>query len=277
MTTTIGPADGSVKSFGGILDLRVDASIAVLTLNDHPRRNAMSLEMMDALWLAREEIEARADIRVVLVTGSGESFSAGGNVHDMVDRKGIFASDDPAWARDINLQRVHQIPRAIYSISVPTIAAVNGYAMGGGCDLALMCDIRIAAESARFSESFLRVGLLPGDGGAWFLPRAVGLARAMEMALTSEVLDAEHAQRVGLVSRVVPDRELMSVAMDTARTIAKQPPNGVRMTKQLLRFGAEAGLAETLEMTAAMQGIAQTSEEHREAVQRLMRRLKNEP
>lgn len=263
-----------MKRFGGILDLRVDGSIAVLTLNDHPRRNAMSLEMMDALWLAKEEIEAREEIRVVVVTGNGESFSAGGNVHDMVDRKGIFDSEDPAWARDVNLQRVHQIPRAIYGISAPTIAAVNGYAMGGGCDLALMCDIRIAAESSRFSESFLRVGLLPGDGGAWFLPRVVGLARAMEMALTSEVLDAGQAQRVGLVSRVVPDTELMAVAMDVARTIAKQPPNAARMTKQLLRFGAEAGLAETLQMTAAMQGIAQTSEEHREAVQRLMRQLK---
>ena len=268
------PADGT-KNFGGILELRVDHSIAVLTLNDRPRRNAMSLEMMDALWLAREDIEARTDIRVVIITGKGDSFSAGGNVHDMVDRKGIFDSEDPAWARDINLQRVHKIPNAIYGISAPTVAAVNGHAIGGGCDLALMCDVRIAAESARFSESFLRVGLLPGDGGAWFLPRVVGLARAMEMALTCEVLDAEKAERVGLVSRVVPDDQLMSVAMDVARTIATQPPNAARMTKQLMRFGAEAGLAETLQMTAAMQGIAQTSDEHREAAQRLAKRLKD--
>jgi enoyl-CoA hydratase/carnithine racemase len=265
----------SMMTFGGILELHVGHSIAVLTLNDRPRRNAMSLEMMDALWLAREEIEARTDIRVVIITGTGDSFSAGGNVRDMVDRKGIFDSEDPAWARDINLQRVHQIPNAIYGISAPTVAAVNGHAIGGGCDLALMCDIRIAAESARFSESFLRVGLLPGDGGAWFLPRVVGLARAMEMALTCEVLNAENAERIGLVSRVVPDDQLMSVAMDVAQTIAKQPPNAARMTKQLMRFGAEAGLAETLQMTAAMQGIAQTSEEHREAAQRLAKRLKD--
>jgi enoyl-CoA hydratase/carnithine racemase len=274
MIQTTERVENSMKNFGGILELRVDGSIAVLTLNDRPRRNAMSLEMMDALWLAREEIEAHAEIRVVIITGTGDSFSAGGNVRDMVDRKGIFDSEDPAWARDINLQRVHQIPRAIYGISAPTIAAVNGHAIGGGCDLALMCDIRIAAESAKFSESFLRVGLLPGDGGAWFLPRVVGPARAMEMALTCEVLDANKAERVGLVSRVVPDDQLMSAALDIAQSIAKQPPNAAKMTKQLMRFGAEAGLDETLQMTAAMQGIAQTSDEHREAAQRLARRLK---
>jgi enoyl-CoA hydratase/carnithine racemase len=263
-----------VKTFGGILDLQVDQHIAVLTLNDPARRNAMSLEMMDALWAARAEIESLADIRAVIVTGSGDAFSAGGNIHDMVERRGVFASEDPAWARNINRDRVHQIPRAIHGISAPTIAAVNGHAIGGGCDLAVMCDIRIAGESAKFSESFLRVGLLPGDGGAWFLPRAVGLSRAMEMALTCQVVDAAQADRIGLVSRVVPDAQLMSAAMEVALAIAKHPPQAARMTKQLVRFGAESGLDETLEMTATMQGIAQTSVEHREAAQRLAKKLR---
>lgn len=260
--------------FGGILDLRVEEHIAVLTLNDAPRRNALSLEMMDALWMAREAIEARSDIRVVVVTGAGESFSAGGNIHDMISRQGVFASEDPVWATAMIEKRIHQIPRAIHGLSVPTVAAVNGHAIGGGCDLALMCDVRIASESARFSESFLRVGLLPGDGGAWFLPRVVGLARAMEMALTCQVVDAGTAEQWGLVSRVVPDSHLMSEAMECARSIASQPPYAARMTKQLIRFGCEHGLSETLQMTAALQAIVQTSEEHREAARRLAERLK---
>lgn len=262
-----------VKSFGGILDLSVENAVAVLRLNDPARRNAMSLEMMDALWMAREAIEARQDLRAVVITGAGESFSAGGNVHDMIKREGIFASDDPAWARRINIEKVHQIPSAVYGISVPTIAAVHGHAIGGGCDLALMCDIRIASHSAVFAESFLRVGLVPGDGGAWFLPRVVGLARAMEMALTCELIDADKAERIGLVSRVVPDDRLMSAAMEIAKTVAKQPANAAKMTKQLMRFAAEAGLAETLNMTASLQAIAQTSAEHREAAQRLAGQL----
>lgn len=274
MVETIASSSALVNVFGGILELRVSDCIAVLTLCDQSRKNAMSLEMIDALWMAATEIERHDDLRSVIVTGAGDSFSAGGNVQDMVDRQGIFASEDPAHARQFNIRRVHQIPHAIYQIGIPTIAAVNGYAMGGGCDLAMMCDIRICAQSAKFSESFLRVGLVPGDGGAWFLPRVVGLARAMEMALTCNVVDADEAGRIGLVSRIVPDAELMSEAMKLAQTIAGQPASAAKMTKQLMRFGAEASLLDTLQLSAAMQGIAQTSSEHRQAAQRLLTRLR---
>lgn len=243
--------------------------IGVLTLDDPTSRNSMSLEMMDALSSAKQELDARSDLRVLIITGAGDAFSAGGNIDDMTQREGIFASEDPFWARDINLSKVHQIPRALYDISMPTIAAVNGHAIGGGCDAAAMCDIRIASENAVFAESFLRVGLLPGDGGAWFLPRIIGLSRAMEMALTCDFIDARTAERIGLVSQVVQHNELMAKAHALAMRIARHPQPIVRMTKRLMRFGAISSLSDTLEMTANMQAIAQTSEAHRQAARKL--------
>lgn len=251
-----------------------EGGIVVMTMNDPTTRNSLSDRMMDALLEAHDAIEARRHIRAVILTGEGADFSAGGNIDDMTARRGVFASEDPFQARDFNLRLVHKIPRAIYGLGVPTIAAVNGHAIGGGCDVALMCDIRLASERAVFGESFLRVGLVPGDGGAWFLPRVVGLSRAMEMVLTAEFLDAAAAERFGLVSRVVPHDALMNEALRVAARVARHPPTIARMSKTLLRFGAEASLADTLEMTANMQAQAQTSEEHRAAVKRLVDAMK---
>lgn len=251
-----------------------EGGVAVMTLNDPATRNSLSDRMMDALLEAGELIEALADVRVVILTGSGADFCAGGNVDDMTRRSGVFASEEPFKAREANLRSVHKIPQAIYGIGAPTIAAVNGHAIGGGCDVALMCDIRIASDRAVFGESFLRVGLLPGDGGAWFLPRAVGVSRAMELVLTADFLDAQAAERIGLVSRTVPHDALMDEALRLASRIARHPPTVARMSKRLVRFGAEASLADTLEMTANMQAQAQTSEEHRSAVERLVDAMK---
>ncbi|MBN9427283.1 MAG: enoyl-CoA hydratase/isomerase family protein [Burkholderiales bacterium] len=256
-----------------LLDVHADG-VAVLTLNDPATRNSLSDRMMHALLSARQALDDLDAVRVVVVTGTGADFSAGGNLDDMSQRSGVFASEDPFKARDVNLRVVHKIPLAVHGIEVPTIAAVNGHAIGGGCDVALMCDIRLASQRAVFGESFLRVGLLPGDGGAWFLPRVVGLSRAMEMVLTAEFIDAGRAAEIGLVSRVVEHERLLEEALVLARRIARQPPNAARMSKRLLRFGAEASLADTLEMTANMQAQAQTSEEHRAAVARLAAAIK---
>jgi len=239
--------------------------IGLLTLDDPATQNSMSLSMMDALAAIHPVICGASDLRVLIVTGAGKAFSAGGNVHDMLERRGIFAPENPMAARDVNLDKVHAIPRAIYELPMPTIAAINGSAIGGGCDVALMCDIRIASDQAVFAESFLRVGLLPGDGGAWFLPRAVGLSRAMEMALTCDFIDAQQAERIGLVSRVVPHAQLLDEAYAMARRVARHPMQITRMAKRLMQFGAHATLRDTLEMTAAMQAMVQTSEEHKAA------------
>ena len=260
-----------------LVTFSVEKGIGLLTLNDPATHNSMSLSMMDALAQIHPVICATPDVRVLIVTGAGEAFSAGGNMHDMLDRQGIFADDDPITAREINLAKVHAISRAIYSLQMPTIAAINGHAIGGGCDIALMCDIRIASERARFAASFLRVGLLPGDGGAWFLPRTVGLSRAMELTLTCDFIDAQEAERICLVSRVVPHAHLMEEAYALAQRIARHPPRIARMTKRLMQFGAHATLQDTLEMTASMQGMVQTSDEHKETARAVATRVLKRP
>jgi enoyl-CoA hydratase/carnithine racemase len=151
-------------------------------------------------------------------------------------------------------------------VEVPTIAAVNGPAIGAGCDLACMCDIRIASERASFAESFVKVGLVAGDGGAWLLPRIVGMSRAAEMSFTGEPLSAAEALQCGLVSRVVPEQELLPEARKLAAKIASNPGQALRMTKRLLREGQHSRLESVLEMAAALQSLAHTTHDHEEAV-----------
>jgi enoyl-CoA hydratase/carnithine racemase len=158
------------------------------------------------------------------------------------------------------------IPLALYELNVPTIAAVNGPAIGAGLDLACMCDMRIASDKAIFAESFIRVGIVPGDGGAWLLPRVVGMSVACEMSFTGDPLNAEEARAVGLVSRVVPHAELMAAARALAARVAKNPPQMLRMTKRLLREGQHTRLSSLLEMSAAFQAIAHETADHKEAV-----------
>ena len=151
-------------------------------------------------------------------------------------------------------------------MELPVIAAVNGPAIGAGCDLALMCDIRIAGRAARFAESFVRIGIVPGDGGAWLLPRVVGFAKACEMALTGDVVDAAEAERIGLVSRVVADADLLAEAQAVARRVASNPPHAVRMTRRLLRQAQGQSLSAVLDMSAAMQALAHHTDDYRDTL-----------
>ncbi|XKH38395.1 enoyl-CoA hydratase-related protein [Azospirillum doebereinerae] len=153
---------------------------------------------------------------------------------------------------------------------MPVIAAVNGPAIGAGCDLACMCDLRIASEAARFAESFVKVGIVPGDGGAWLLPRVVGFSKACEMAFTGDSIDAAEALACGLVSKVVPPAELLPAAQALAKRIAVNPAHAVRMTKRLLREGRHVRLDTLLEMSAAMQALAHATADHREAVDAML-------
>jgi len=172
----------------------------------------------------------------------------------------------PAQTRRNYKTGIQRLPLAFQALEVPVIAAVNGPAIGAGLDLATMCDIRIAGESAKFAESFVKVGIVPGDGGAWLLPRIVGFSRATELALTGEMFDAQTALAYGLVSHVVPDDQLLTKAMDIALKIAANPPHAVRMTKRLLREGQTATLANILEMSAAMQSLAHATKDNDEAI-----------
>ena len=170
-----------------------EGHVVTLTLNKHETRNAISEdEMVDAIVAACSRINADNSVRVAIITGAGSAFSSGGNVKDMRDKTGMFGGTGTE-IRDGYRNGIQRIPLAIQQLEVPIIAAVNGAAIGAGCDLTMMCDMRIASEKAIFAESFVKVGLIPGDGGAWFLPRVVGISRANEMAYTGEPVNAETA------------------------------------------------------------------------------------
>lgn len=243
-----------------------EGNVALITLNQPELRNAISdAEVIDALVDAIERIDADLSVHAAILTGAGSAFSSGGNVKKMGEGGGL-ADRLPAQTRRHYKSGIQRIPLAFDKLEVPIIAAVNGPAIGAGCDLACMCDIRIAGESARFAESFVKLGIIPGDGGAWLLPRAVGFSRACEMAFTGDPIDAEEALACGLVSRVVPDAELLSTARALAQRIAANPPHALRMTKRLLREGRQTSLATLLEFSAGLQALAHATEDHKEAI-----------
>lgn len=242
-----------------------DGRIVTLTLNEPATRNALSESIVEALVAAVDRINADMSVGCVIITGAGDGFSSGGNVKNMRDRVGLFGGI-PAEARRGYLYGIQRIPMAMYALEAPVIAAVNGAAVGAGCDLATMCDIRIANRKAQFAESFLRVGLVSGDGGAWFLPRVVGMSKATEMTLTGDFLDADEALACGLVSRVVDDDELMPTVRKLAEKIARQPVHSQRLNKRLLRESQQVPLHTALELAAAMQAMAQHTHDQHEAV-----------
>ena len=242
-----------------------DGGVVVLTLNEPTTRNAISPAIVKALVECTERINADLSVGCVILTGAGKGFSSGGNVKQMKGRTGLFGGS-PAEIRRGYQQGIQRIPLAMYALEAPSIAAVNGAAVGAGCDLAAMCDMRIAGRSATFAESFLRVGLVSGDGGAWFLPRAVGMSKACEMTFTGDFIEAKEARRIGLVSKVVDDDKLMEEATALARRIAAQPVHSLRLTKRLLRDSHHASLASALELASAMQALAQHTEDQHEAV-----------
>jgi enoyl-CoA hydratase/carnithine racemase len=242
-----------------------DGPIVTLTLNLPAARNPISeIEMVDALVAGLQRLDADRSVRVAILTGAGSAFSSGGDVKKMADSVAERASA-PAETPHYYKHGIQRIPLAFEALEVPVIAAVNGPAIGAGCDLACMCDLRIAGVSARFAESFVKVGIIPGDGGAWLLPRIVGYARAAEMAFTGDMLDAEAALACHLVSQVVPDAELMNTARALAGRIAANPPHAVRMTKRLLREGQHVRMDTYLQMAASMQALMHATADHREA------------
>ncbi|MFP3553453.1 crotonase/enoyl-CoA hydratase family protein [Paraburkholderia sp. SIMBA_049] len=244
----------------------LNAGVATITLNRPETRNALTeMEVVDALVASLERAQADIDVRAIVLTGAGPAFSSGGNIKHMRDEVGTFGGNS-AQIRENYRRGIQRIPRAFHELDVPCIAAVNGPAHGAGCDLALMCDIRIAAQSALFAESFAKVGIIPGDGGAWLLPRVVGLSRAAEMIFTGTPIDAQCALDWGLVSRVVPDEQLLPAALELAQRIAGNPPNVLRMSKRLIREGQRMDLPSLLELSAAFQGIAHRTADHREAI-----------
>jgi enoyl-CoA hydratase/carnithine racemase len=240
-------------------------AVVTLTMNQPEVRNALTGNSAIAEFVAAcDRITRDTTVRAVILTGAGKAFCAGGNLKHM--RRLTDPSVTPAFIRDDYRFGIQCLTQAMYNLEVPTIAAVNGPAIGAGCDLTCMCDIRIAAESASFAESFVRLGLIAGDGGAWLLPRVVGRSRAAEMTFTGEAISASDALAAGLVSRVVPDGELMNEAHKLASKIASNPGHALRMSKKLMRESEHLRLDALLEMSAAMQALATKTPQHLEAV-----------
>jgi len=245
--------------------------VAILTINRPDSLNAIgTLEDCDDFVRAIEAIGDDRAISAFILTGSGRAFSAGGNLKAMQDKTGIGPGAQPADTRDTYRRGVQRITRALMDCEVPGIAAVNGHAVGLGCDLACLCDMRIAAESALFSCSFIKAGLVPGDGGAWSLARVVGYATAAELFFTGDRFGADRAREIGLVSRVVPDGELMPAALALAERITANPARALRLTKRLLREAQTARMSEILELSAAYQALVHETADHREAVASLL-------
>jgi 2-(1,2-epoxy-1,2-dihydrophenyl)acetyl-CoA isomerase len=246
--------------------LEVRGHVALLTLNRPETRNALSGEAMFAAFESLfEKLNQDQNIRAAILTGAGSAFCSGGNVAEMRDRAGMFEGSPEEIAQNYR-NGIQRIPRAFQKLQVPIIAAINGPAIGAGNDLACMCDIRIASRTARFAESFVKVGIVPGDGGCWFLPRLVGFSRAAEMALTGETINADEALRIGLVSKLVEPEQLLAEAMSLAQRIAANPPQALRWTKQLLLQARTATLDEALDSAGLWQGQAHHTADHAEAV-----------
>lgn len=248
------------------LQVEREDSILMVRMNRPEARNALTepeffQEFVDLCGAVRRD----HSVKVMILTGNGSAFCAGGNVKDMRNRAGVFAGS-PYELRDRYRNGIQRIPLAVYELDIPVIAAVNGPAIGAGLDLACMCDVRLSSERALFAESFVRLGIVPGDGGAWLLPRIIGMPKASLMALTGDTIDAATALEWGLVTQVLPGAELDGAALTLARRMAENPAHGLRLTKRLLREGQNMRLDSLLELSAAYQALAHHTEDHLEAV-----------
>lgn len=253
-----------------LLEITKADHITTLTLNRPESMNPLGqIGDGDAFAAACDEINADLDVRSVILTGAGRAFSAGGDLKAMKERSGSFGGNAPELS-DGYRNNIHKVLRALYGLRVPLIAAVNGPAIGLGCDLACLCDIRIASERAKFGVTFLKLGIVPGDGGSWILPRIIGEARAAELFYTGDVIDAATALDWGLVSRVVNGHNLMDEARALAAKIAAMPPHALRQAKNLVRQGRTTTYDTSLELAANAQALMHLTEDHMEGVEAIL-------
>ena len=249
--------------------LEREGRVAVLTLNRDDVRNALTgTQLIDDIVNVAEWVNRCDDVSVLVITGAGRAFSAGGNVKDMARRGGDFAGDVAEVAQRYR-RGIQRIPLALNAVEIPVIAAVNGAAIGAGFDLANMADIRLASTRARFGETFLNLGIIPGDGGAWFMQRLIGYQRAFELTLSGRIVAAEEAKTLGIVLDVVEAEELLPKALELANRIAGQPQKALRLTKRLMKMAQRMELGDFLDLCASFQGMCHNESEHLEAVRKM--------
>ncbi len=241
--------------------------VATITLNRPDSRNAIAtLEDCSDLVAVLTRANDDSDISAAILTGAGKAFCSGGDLKAIRERSGIGPRAAPAETRANYRRGVQSIIRTLADIEIATIAAINGPAIGLGLDIAALCDMRVIGASVKVASSFLKVGIIPGDGGAWILTQLLGPARAAELVLTGDAIDAEEALRIGLVNKIAADDKVLDEARALAGRVAVNPPRSVRMAKRLLRQSRESSFADVLELSAAFQALAHETADHREAV-----------
>lgn len=266
--------------------------ILLLTLDDPSTLNSLGEPLTSELLSEIDRFAADPDLRCLVLTGAGRSFSSGANVRGFarsIDERDAAAEagDDPArqpWPTLDPMFTAEETREAVgpalvhrlHNLQKPSIAAVNGFAYGLGCGVALSCDIRVAGESARFSEAFVRNGLIPADGSAWQLPKLIGTARTLWMQYTGEQIDGREAERIGLVNVTVADDELIDTAIGMATQLATGPVFAMGMIKQLVTRGFDQTLPEHLALASRAQEIARTTDDHREGVSAFVNKRKPE-
>ena len=250
-----------------------DHHVVTITLNRPEQRNALSRALIDEVVAAVEDFRADDDARVLVLTGAGRSFCAGGDVRMM--EEWTQGGPDPSVIMARYRDGIQRVPILLETLDKPVLAAINGAAAGAGCDLALMADIRIASEEARFGEVFCKLGIAPGDGGCYFLPRIVGIEKACELIFTGDIIDAREALRIGMVSRVVPAAELLPETYKLAQRIANGAILAIRYSKQAIYRGLRESLKENLEFIALAQSHLHATEDHAEGMQAFLE--KREP
>lgn len=242
------------------LEYDVEGPVATITLNRPKRKNAFTLPMVDAWADALRQAQADAAVRAVIVTGAGDSFCSGIDLSALEEVEGT-----PLGRKEMLTKRIHQVAIALDDLDKPTIAAVRGPAVGAGMDMALLCDMRFAGRSARFSEGYIKVGLVPGDGGSWLLPRLVGAAKALELLLTGDTVEADEALRLGIVNQVHDDEELLDRTREFALRVAAAPPVQAAMIKRLVRSSERIDLRTHYDMVSSHFGIVSSLEDYAEA------------
>ncbi len=261
-----------LKSFQDLVVEKKNQSIWI-TLNRAEASNAYSASMVENLVEVLKYADIDQEVRAIVITGAGKNFCAGGDVKAMLGKTGMFAGESNEL-RETYQAGIQQIPVTISQLKTPLIAMVNGAAVGAGCDLSAMCDLRVASSEASFAETFAKVGLVPGDGGAFFLTRLVGFGKAMEMFLTCKTFSAQEALEMGLVNQVVLPENLVSKTTELVDQICALPPIALQMTKKAVQHSYQNDLHSHLELVAAYQGITQRSSDHFKAVEGLINKKK---
>jgi len=250
----------------------VKDDIGTITLNCPERKNAFSMEMID-LWAdALAKWRVAPEVRVIVLTGAGDAFCSGAYFQAAYGED--IPKDGPFEQKSILWNRIHRIALTLEDIDKPVIAALNGVAVGAGLDMALMCDMRFAADNARFSEGYVKVGFVPGDGGAYYLPRLVGTAKALELLMTGDFISAEEAYRIGMVNRVYPAEKLLEETYQFAGRLVQGPQEVIRMIKRVTYQSSRVDLRTALDMVSSHMGVIRSTEDSKEALVASLNRLK---